>query len=155
MNVLNMRLYGNEWRHSQTHWILQNNLCHAFVLCLNTLFGLGTQPVGSLKMHHWSTVFHTTFPTQKGRREGVPQTCFQRGSFQQTSSSPSPGAELFLTEPPGTVGSTQKPSSPKPPAAGSCSESVQHSRIHGWGHPWDTPVSFSVVLNLPQTLIFL
>lgn len=89
-------------------------------------------------------------PTQGARRACVSQTGIQRGRLQQTSPSPTPGAELFLAVPLGTVGPAQEPSSPNPPASRSQSESVRRSGIHGWGHPRDTSVSFSIMRSQPD-----
>lgn len=102
-----------------------------------------------VEMHHSSIVLRSLLPTQGARGAGVSPTRLQRGPLQQTSASPNPGAELFLAVPPRTVCPAQKPSPPNPPAPGSQPEPVQRSGIHGWGHPRDTSVSFSIVGTPP------
>lgn len=66
-----------------------------------------------------SIVFPSILLTQGVRGAAVPQTRLQCYCLQQTSSSPNPGAELFLTVTVNTVCPPQEPSSTDSPAPGS------------------------------------
>lgn len=128
--------------------------CHVFVPGLNTLFGRAPWAASwqQADMHHSSTALYSLLPIQGARRAALSQTGLQRGPLQQTSSSPTPGAELFLSAPPCTVRPAQKPPTPNPPAAGSKPKSVHRIRLHRRGHPRDTPVSFGTMETPPTPL---
>lgn len=127
---------------------------HVFVPGLNTLFGRAPWAASwqQVAMHHSSSVLHSLLPIQGARRAALSQTGLQRCPLQQTSSSPTPGAEHFLPAPPCAVCPTQKPSPPYPPAAGSKPKSVHCIRLHRRGHPRDTPVSFGIMETPPTPL---
>lgn len=128
--------------------------CQVFVPGLNTLFGRAPWAASwqQVDMHHSSTVLYSLLPIQGARGAALSQTGLQRGPLQQTSSSPTPGAELFLPAPPCAVCPTQKPAPPYPPAAGSKPKSVHCIRLHRRGHPRDTPVSSGITETPPTPL---
>lgn len=100
---------------------------------MNTLFG-SVPLVDSRWNTHRS---QAPFPQQGRRRAAGSQVRLQRCSLRQTSASPGPGAELFLSVPPTSVRPAQKSSSSNPPATGP----QQSRRVHRRGRPRDTTVS--------------